>query len=97
MKYDDLPQRWARKLKSHLREELGLNRDKLSAEEFNNNHLKLNFADGSFAFFNFAFYLLDEESKEVAVFTEHCGYHIFPLLGTELELLEPKWPDVETK
>jgi len=64
-------------------------------EEFHH-HLKLTFQDGSFAFFYYAFYLEDEPLKEVAVFTEHCGYHIFPLSGTRLEQLESKWIDEDT-
>ncbi len=95
MKHDDLPERWTSKLKAYLREELGVNRDRLSAEEFHHN-LKVNFEDGSFVFFHYAFYLLDRELNEIAVFTEHCGYHIFPLSGTHLELLESKWTDVGT-
>jgi hypothetical protein len=93
MNYTDLPERWSSKLKTYLREELGVNRDRLSAEEFPY-HLKINFEDGSFAFFQYAFYLPDEESDEVAVFTEHCGYHIFPLSGTSLELFESKWTGI---
>jgi len=52
--------------------------------------------DRLLSFFHYAFYLLDEELNEVAVFTEHCGYHIFPLFGTHLTLLESKWSDVGT-
>ena len=91
MTHKDLPERWAVRLKAYLREQLG--RDSLSAEEFHHS-LKINFEDGSYAFFESAFHLLDRELNEVAVFTEHCGYHIFPLFGTHLELLESKWTDI---
>ena len=91
MNHDDLPDRWVQKLQGYLAE-LGVNRGRLSAEEFRH-HLKLSFEDGSFVFFHYAFYLRDEALKEIAVFTEHCGYHIFPLLGTEVEQLESKWTD----
>jgi hypothetical protein len=97
MKHDDLPERWAKRLEEYLCKERNLDRDHLSATDFGNNYLKINFEDGSIAFFQFAFYLLDQESNEVAVFTEHCGYHIFPLFGTYLEVLESKWTDVGTK
>ena len=93
MNHDDLPERWASKLQSHLAK-LAVNRDRLSAEEFHH-HLKLGFEDGSFVFFHYAFYLRDETLKEIAVFTEHCGYHIFPLVGTEVEQLESKWTDID--
>jgi hypothetical protein len=95
LNHKDLPERWAGRLKAYLLEELGVKRENLSAEDFHHS-LKINFEDGSYAFFGYAFYLLDQELNEVAVFTEHCGYHIFPLLGTSLELFESKWTDVGT-
>ena len=93
MTHDDLPERWANRLQTYLTN-LGVTWGKLSAEEFQH-HLKLTFEDGSFIFFHDAFYLRDEALKEMAVFTEHCGYHIFPSPGTEVEQLEPKWTDVD--
>ena len=81
-----------------MREKYGEERSGLSATDFSSKQtLKINFRDGSFAFFRYAFYLLDRELKEVAVFTEHCGYHIYPLDGTHLELLESKWVEDETE
>ena len=96
MKRSELPERWVTKLTSHIREQLGQDRRELSATDFRY-HLKINFEDGSFAFFQYAFYILDQDNNEVAIFTEHCGCHIFPLYGTKLELLESKWTDVGTK
>ncbi|MCM3874122.1 MAG: hypothetical protein ND895_25825 [Pyrinomonadaceae bacterium] len=96
MNQKDLPERWARKLKKYLMEELLVNRDCLSAEDFHHS-LKISFEDGSYAFIKYAFYLLDRELNEVAVFSEHCGYHIFPLSGTNLELFESKWTDAGTE
>ncbi len=46
----------------------------------------LRFPDGSRADFTFAFHLIDGERGEVAVFTEHCGYHIFPLADTRIDV-----------
>lgn len=57
-------------------------------------NVQLNFEDGSYALFKYAFYLVDKESNEIAVFTEHCGYHIFPLSGTTIKLLESKRSEV---
>ena len=37
----------------------------------------IRFSDGSYALFEYAFYAVDEEKNELAVCTEHCGYHIF--------------------
>ena len=92
MNHKDLPERWENRLQAYLTE-LGITRGHLSAGEFHN-HLKLTFPDGSFAFFYYAFCLRDDMLGEIAVFTEHCGYHIFPLTDTEVEQLESKGTDV---
>ncbi|MEM1116679.1 MAG: hypothetical protein AAF594_10360 [Bacteroidota bacterium] len=39
--------------------------------------VELRFEDGSEARFHWAFCALDEEGEELAVFTEHCLYHVF--------------------
>ena len=68
-----------------LSEKLGRSTDEirttgLSAEDFSPaQRVELTLADKSFCRFNFAFLVLDEASRRVAVFTEHCGYHVFPL------------------
>ena len=82
MKHEDLPQKWKDKIKENLSEKsfdyYGKKYEKLSAYEFIDNlNLKISFLDGSYAFFKYAFYWIDNERREVAVFTEHCGYHIF--------------------
>jgi hypothetical protein len=33
--------------------------------------------------------------EEVAVFTEHCGYHIFPAGDLRIEQVEMKWEDAD--
>ena len=48
-----------------------------------NSVVRLQFEDGSFVFFNYAFAVVDEEHQEIAVFTEHCGYHVFNLRSVE--------------
>jgi hypothetical protein len=50
--------------------------------EFNNS-VRLQFEDGGFVFFNYAFAVVDEEHEEIAVFTEHCGYYVFSLRSVE--------------
>lgn len=82
MNQADLPERWKIKLSEYLIATKSKYRS-LGAESFVNN-LKIEFSDGSNSYFNFAFYLTDKEENEVAVFTEHCGYHIFPLFATNL-------------
>lgn len=82
----NLPLIWQEKLKSHLLE-IGSKYEEISANDFEHN-LKITFEDNSYAFFYFAFYIIDENLKEVAVFTEHCGYHVFYLPEILLELTD---------
>jgi len=87
------------RLKDYLRKERGSDRDRLSAYDFRDSHnLKIDFEDGSYALFLYALYLVDQELNEMAVFTEHCGYHIFHLPSIRFELVDsksikfgPKW------
>ncbi|HEY1084725.1 MAG TPA: hypothetical protein VGE29_20840 [Prosthecobacter sp.] len=82
MKYRDLPERWVAELATHLRSK---NRSRLSAYDFPGDRvLCLRFPDGSFAEFKHAFALHSETLDEIAVFTEHCGYHLFPRYETEV-------------
>ncbi len=92
MKHGDLPQRWKDKIYSYLLEngsEYSRKYKRFSAYDFSDNFsLKISFEDGSYAFFKDAFYWIDEESKEVAVFTEHCGYHLFNLPEILIETVD---------
>ncbi len=55
----------------------------LSLRDFQSNgEVELQFADQSHAKFNFAFFIASREKNAVAVFTEHCGYHVFPYVDT---------------
>jgi hypothetical protein len=79
MKHKDLPQRWKDRIEVYLREQ-GSKYKEFSAYDFSlNQNIKITFDDGSNAFFKYSFYWIDNEAKEFAVFTEHCGYHIFNL------------------
>jgi hypothetical protein len=95
MKQKDLPQRWQDRLHNYLLE-IGSKYKELSAEAFQHN-LKIEFADRSKAFFYSSFYWIDEESREIAVFTEHCGYHIFPLIGSKLETIDRNGNIIKTE
>ena len=55
----------------------------LSAYDFADEDVQLRFEDGSGATFRYAFCAIDEGRNEIAVFTEHCGYHVFRLAGLE--------------
>jgi hypothetical protein len=46
--------------------------------EFPQGVLAIELMDGSRVEFKFAFYLIDEAKRAIAVFTEHCGHHVFP-------------------
>ncbi|MBK8093904.1 MAG: hypothetical protein IPK32_18490 [Verrucomicrobiaceae bacterium] len=50
--------------------------------------MDITFEDGSKASFYYAILIEAPELNEVGVFTEHCGYHIFPLGGTHVARIE---------
>ena len=79
MKYEDLPHRWKAKLSEYLTNQHGITRDHLYLNDFVNQSTKLVFEDGSSALFRYTLLLEVPEFGEVAVFTEHCGYHIFSI------------------
>ena len=84
MKPQDLPPRWQNKLKEYLDTKNSIY-DNLGAGDFpSNKAIKLVFPDGSTAQFNYAMLLEAPELKEIALFTEHCGYHIFSDYGLEI-------------
>jgi hypothetical protein len=56
MKHNDLPQRWKNKIEDYLQTK-GLSYKEFSASEFSTNlNLRITFADGSNAFFKYAFF-----------------------------------------
>jgi hypothetical protein len=71
---------WAEELSEYLNRPAELIRkDGLSAVDFPTNellHIKL--MDGSFVQFECAFYVVNPKKYAIAVFTEHCGYHLYP-------------------
>ena len=88
---NELPECWQERLQKRLQaakkdgEESPL---ELTAHNFRGDQsVRLHFPDGSYALFQYAFCLTDESLNEAAVFTEHCGYHIFPLYGLTIETL----------
>ena len=60
----------------------------ISATAFSGGSLEIVFPDGSRSSFEFAFYLDSFERDAIAVFTEHCGYHIYPRYGLEIKTIE---------
>jgi hypothetical protein len=66
----------------------GEDRDQLSALDFSTRQsVHLRFDDGSFALFRYAFAVLDEACEQCMVFTEHCGYHVFPVGAGGVEVV----------
>lgn len=67
--------------------------EELGAGTFRGN-VRLVFEDGSYAFFECALFVEDESREELAVFTEHCGYHVFSSRGVRAEYYEWTEPRV---
>lgn len=88
MSLHEIPDRWKAAVRAHVRATSDEERDHLMAHDFTGESVRLGFPDGSYAFFRYAFYLRDPARREVAVFTEHCGYHYFPAGELEVEMLE---------
>ncbi len=80
----DLPERWRSKLAVYLSAK---GRSRLGAGDFPSTGLRICFPDDSEARFRYAFAIQDDEYGEVAVFTEHCGYHVFPGIETIVEVI----------
>jgi hypothetical protein len=95
----ELPERWIRRLEQYTNEKYGLDyahRGALNASDFATSSLVcVGFPDGSYALFRHAFFITAPDWKEVAVFTEHCGYHIFPLVDLQIERLETRGETLE--
>jgi hypothetical protein len=84
-----VPDDWKPRLRAYLRQRHGENRERLSASDFTSQQsIIIRFPDGSQVLFRHAFAIRDEAAQEVAVFTEHCGYHVFPLGSAELEIVQ---------
>ena len=69
---DHLPEHWSAWLRAYRPQTGG----ELRANDFGGT-VELEFEDESEARFKWAFCALDSERDELAVFTEHCGYHVF--------------------
>ena len=45
---------------------------------FPNESVRIELMDGSFMEFKYAFHIVSEAKKAIAVFSEHCGHHVLP-------------------
>ena len=76
---EQLQQEWATELAAHFG---------VSVEQFRANPtrlmgypagtLRVELMDGSFVEFQWAFHIHSPAKKAIAVFTEHCGHHLYP-------------------
>jgi hypothetical protein len=88
MRYNDLPERWKAKLQQHVATTGGGEFRGLSASTFSSSTVAITFEDDSRVEFRYAFVIQAPEMREVGVFTEHCGHHIFPLYeGLNLQII----------
>ena len=84
MRHNDLPERWKAKLQDYLIQK-GSSCKTLGASDFpSDTVIQLHFEDDSKAEFKYAFILEAPDFKEIGLFTEHCGYHIFQAEGLEI-------------
>lgn len=73
---------WLPRLRAHLLAARGEDRAplRLLATDFPpGQSVTIRFDDGSLVSFRHAFAVRDETGRRVMVFTEHCGYHVFPV------------------
>jgi hypothetical protein len=79
-KSNRLLEEWSVRLSKRLgRPAAAIKKDGLTAYDFPEESVTLRFEDGSNVRFESAFAL--DNDKHVAVFTEHCGYHVFDQAG----------------
>lgn len=83
MRLSELPSRWQDTVETYLKRPEAEYKE-ISVADFAN-HLRILFEDGSNANFLHSFYLVDGTASEIAIFTEHCGYHVFPFCVERIE------------
>ncbi len=89
MKHADLPERWKKRLIQWIRQFSDHHRTELSAADFPMSYqIAMRFVDDSQAQFDHAIAIEEPLLDEIGIFTEHCGYHVFPLAGTHIARIE---------
>jgi len=79
VKHEQLPGHWREWVEARAAQSGRGGHQRLGAADFPNATVRLKFEDSSEASFRHAFFVEDRERNELAVFTEHCGYHVFYL------------------
>lgn len=68
----------------------------LSVYDFtSNDKVEVLLEDGSSVNLKYAFYVECPEKGVIAVFSEHCGYYLFPYLGTTVRIAPQTWVEVD--
>lgn len=67
----------------------------LSAYDFNADEVEIVFEDGSSANFKYSFYVVSAKKKVIAIFTEHCGYHLFRSIGATVMTVPESWVEID--
>jgi hypothetical protein len=77
---DQILEEWVEEVSSHVGRSVEELRTKgLGASDFPaGRELRVALMDGSFVQFRYAFAVASDAKRAIAVFTEHCGYHVFP-------------------
>lgn len=59
----------------------------LDVGDFPLGQLQVRLMDGTMLRFRYAFHVIRPAEQALAVFTEHCGHHVFPLQDAEVSRL----------
>ncbi|EOX4945734.1 hypothetical protein ACFLJY_004450 [Vibrio alginolyticus] len=74
--------KWADLLSSKLnRSAFEISESGLMSYDFSADSVEVLFEDESYCKFNYAFALENPKEGQVAIFTEHCGYHVLSNVG----------------
>ena len=77
---------WQKELCMHFgcsEQEFAEREFKLRLHDFTST-VRIELADSSLCEFYHAFVLVSSEKQSVAIFTEHCGHHVFTMLDTRI-------------
>lgn len=100
--FESLPDHWKTKLIDHIHENIDPGRDILWHSDFYEEHtpknVRIKLGGNSDLRFVGALHIVDEERCEVAVFTDHCGYYVFPFYGGGESIIETYigWPQADS-
>jgi hypothetical protein len=79
-----LVQDWAEELSGRTGHSAEHIRQNTECLDYPNEKLRIELMDGSAVEFQWAFHISSDEHGSIAVFTEHCGHHVFPCHGAKV-------------